>query len=271
DAQESAAANSFGANAGIIVGDRGIIVVDTLVSAREARRFIEDVRKISDKPIRYIINTHYHLDHSFGNAEFAGLGATIVAHVNCADEMRHKAAAALAGAADFGLTPEDMGGTRIAYPEITFTDKLRLDLGGVEAELIFIAPAHSKGSIVVSVPREKVVFAGDILFTEYHPYMGEGDIEGWQRNLDFLATLGSERIIPGHGPLSGNEDLADMKAYLTLFDNKARELTAAPGKLEEMTAQMKAVLPARKQAEWLIGASLQGKYLTGTAQDENKR
>lgn len=76
------------------------------------------------------------------------------------------------------LTPEDMAGTEIAYPEITFADRLRLELGDVGVELIYIAPSHSKGSILVSLPQEKVVFSGDILFTDFHPYMWDGDIAG---------------------------------------------------------------------------------------------
>ena len=261
DVQETSAANSFGANAGIIIGEKGIVVVDTLVSAKEAKRFIRDIEKISDKPILYAVNTHYHLDHSFGNAEFVKLGAKIVAHANCGDEMRQKATGALTNAGDYGLTPEDMAGTEIAYPEINFTDRLRLELGDVEVELIYIAPSHSKGSIMVSLPQEKVVFSGDILFTDFHPYMGDGDIAGWQQNLDFLADIEADKIIPGHGPLSGKKDVADMKAYITAFDKKAGELAAGSGKLEEIVAEMKKSLPARKQGEWLIGANLQIKYL----------
>ena len=67
---------SFGANAGIIIGEDGIVVIDTLVSSKEAMRFIKDIRAVSDKPIKYVINTHYHLDHTFGNSEFVKLGAT---------------------------------------------------------------------------------------------------------------------------------------------------------------------------------------------------
>jgi len=262
DVKEASPANSFGANAGIIIGRKGIVVVDTLISAKEARRFLQDIRKISDKPILYVINTHYHLDHSFGNAEFSKLEATIIAHKNCADEMHLKAADALANAADFGLTPEEMAGTEIAYPDITFTDRMGLNLGGVGVNLMYIAPSHSKGSILIQVPSEKVVFTGDILFTDFHPYMGDGDIKGWQQSLDVLATLDADKIIPGHGPLSNKKDVADMKSYLTTFDNKARGLASRPdAKLEEIVNDMKKVLPMKAQGEWLIGANIQAKYL----------
>lgn len=260
--QEASPANSFGANAGIIIGKKGIVVVDTLISAKEAKRFLQDIRKISDKPILYVINTHYHLDHSFGNAEFSKLGAPILAHKNCADEMHLKAADGLANAANFGLTPEEMVGTEIAYPDITFTDQMRLNPGGMEVNLIYVAPSHSKGSILIQVPSEKVVFTGDILFTDFHPYMGDGDIKGWQQTLDVLATLDADKIIPGHGPLSNNKDVADMKSYLTTFDNKARTLTSMPdAKLKEIVNEMNKLLPRKTQGEWLIEANIQAKYL----------
>jgi cyclase len=270
DAQDPSPANSFGANAGIIIADRGIVVIDTLVSAKEAQRFLQDIRKISDKPIRYVVNTHYHLDHSFGNAEFAKLGAVIVAHVNCGAEMRLKAATVLANAENYGLNPEDMAGTEIAYPDITFTDRMRLELDNMGVELIYVAPSHSLGSILVYLPDEKVLFAGDILFTDFHPFMGEGDIAGWQRNLDFLTTLDADRIIPGHGPLSTKKDVADMKTYIALFDTKARELAAGwSGGLEDLVLEMKKSLPPRTRGEWLIGATLQTKYLQGKIDGKN--
>ncbi len=270
--QEASPANSFGANAGIIIGKKGIVVVDTLISAKEANRFLQDIRKISDKPILYVIDTHYHLDHSFGNSEFSKLGAAIVAHKYCADEMHLKAADGLANAADFGLTPEEMAGTEIAYPDITFTDRIGLNPGGVEVNLIYIAPSHSKGSILIQVPSEKVVFTGDILFTDFHPYMGDGDIKGWQQALDFLATLEADKIIPGHGPLSSKKDVADMKSYITTFDNKARELTSKPdANLEEIVNEMKKVLPIKTQGEWLIGANIQAKYLKKNLKKKTKK
>ncbi len=265
DAQDTSPANSFGANAGIIIGENGIAVVDTLVSAKEAQRFLRDIAAISGKPVKYVINTHHHLDHAFGNAEFARLGATIIAHAADGSNMRQQAANVLANAGQYGLTPEDLAGTEIACPDLTFSDRLQLDLGGVEVELIYPAPSHSAGSILVHLPGEKVVFAGDVLFTDVHPYMGEGDISGWQRTLDLLAGLEAEVIIPGHGPLSNQKDVAEMKEYIAIFDRKAKELAAkGADDPEAAVAEMKKNLPERTRGEWLIGANLKIKYLAGS-------
>ena len=82
DTKAASPKNSFGVNAGVIIGKDGIVVVDTMISAKEAKRFIKDIRTISRKPIKYVVNTHYHLDHAFGNSEFAKVGAVIVAQEN---------------------------------------------------------------------------------------------------------------------------------------------------------------------------------------------
>ena len=261
DVKNGSPANSFAANAGIIVGRDGIVVIDTFISAKEAQRFIKDIRKVSDKPIRYVIDTHYHLDHAFGNAEFAKLGAVVISHVNDGKNLEKNGEPTLKNAKNFGLTDEDMAGTVIALPSLTFTDRMTIELGGERIELIYVAPSHTSGSILVHVPDKKVLFAGDILFTDFHPFMAEGDIAGWLRNLDYMATLDVERIVPGHGPLSGKKDIAEMKNYLVTFDTKARELAAKSGDATAIAAELKKSLPARAQGEWMIPYNLKTKYL----------
>ncbi len=261
DVKDGSAANSFAANAGIIVGKDGIVVVDTLISAKQAQRFIKDIRKISGKPILYVIDTHYHLDHTFGNAEFARLGAVIVAQVNCRENMVKYGEETLKNAKEYGLTPEQMEGTGIAYPVLTFTDRMTIDLGDEKVDLVYVAPSHTSGNILVEVPQEKVLFTGDILFTDFHPYMADGDIPGWIRNLDYIETLDVDRIVPGHGPISGKKDISDMKSYLIAFDAEAKELAAHSNDAKAISAEMLKSLPARSRGQWMIPVNIQMKYL----------
>jgi cyclase len=260
-ARDASPANSFGANAGIVIGDEAIAVVDSLVSARQGRRLLTDIRKISDKPIRYLINTHGHLDHTLGNGVFAAEGATIVAQRECDRDMRANLAATLAQADAYGLTAEDMAGTAPAYPTLIFDRNLRLNLGGIDVDLLYFGPSHSPGSIMVHIPADEAAFAGDILFTDFYPYMGTGDVAGWLKSLTALSDLGARYVIPGHGPLSNVTDIQAMVAYLRLFDRKARQLVETGATPEAATAELKQVLPPRAQGEWLIRASLEGKYL----------
>lgn len=261
DVKDGSSANSFAANAGIVVGKDGIVVVDSLISAKEAQRFIKDIRKISGKPILYVINTHYHLDHTFGNAEFAKLGAVIVSHANCRENMIKKGEDTLKNIKEYGLTPEQMEGTVIAYPSLTFTDRMSIDLGDESVDLIYVASSHTTGNILVRVPDKKVLFTGDILFTDFHPYMADGDIPGWIRNIDYIETLDVDRIIPGHGPLSGKKDLSDMKNYLIAFDSKAKELSAHSNDTKAISAEMLKSLPSRTQGQWMVPVNIQMKYL----------
>jgi cyclase len=260
DVRGASPQNSFGANAGIIIGKDGVIVVDTLISAKKAKGYIEDIRKITDKPIRYVVNTHYHLDHTLGNSEFVKLGATVVSHANCKKNMKDNADITLKRAKDYGLGDEEMKGTNIALPAITFSDRMEIDLGDRKIELIYPGPSHTNGSILVYLPDERILFAGDVLFTNYHPNLRDGDIESWIKVLDFISALDVVKIIPGHGPESAKQDVADMKNYLIIFDKKARELTAQSNDIGYITSEMKKALPARAELDMVIQGSLP-KYL----------
>lgn len=255
--------NRFGANAGIVVGEKGLMVVDTLTSAKEAKKLLSDIRKITPKPIRYVVNTHYHLDHAFGNCVFADMGAVIIGHANCRGQILKIESQALETAKSFGMDDAALEGTRVVVPEMAFEKAMELDLGNRVVRLLHCGQvSHTAGSILVWIPGQKVVFAGDILFTDFHPYMAEGNLKGWSKALNDLLGLGAEKIIPGHGPLSGATDVQAMKAYLTAFDYHARSLCAASTNLEQITAEMIKRLPQRADGHFIVQANIQGRYLT---------
>jgi glyoxylase-like metal-dependent hydrolase (beta-lactamase superfamily II) len=261
DTKHASPRNGFGANAGIIVGKDGILVVDTLISAKMADKFLKDIRTISDKPIRYVVNTHSHLDHCFGNAEFEKLGVVIVAHRNSREDLWMNGEATMKRARTYGLTDDDLEGTTIALPKITFTDRMEIDLGGQAVTLIDPGPSHTDGSIMVYLPDKKVLFAGDILFTDYHPNLAGGDIEGWIKTLDFISTLDVIAIIPRHGPVSGKKDIADMRNYLVVFDKKAKELCAGSNDPDWIVSELRKALPQRPELEMMIKTNIQMRYL----------
>ncbi|MBI5016048.1 MAG: MBL fold metallo-hydrolase [Deltaproteobacteria bacterium] len=261
DMKNGSPANSFAANAGIVVGRDAVLVVDTLISAKEAERLLADIRKVTDKPIRYVVNTHTHLDHGFGNCVFAKLGAVVIAQERDREALEKSAGSALKNAVAFGVAEELLQGTTIAVPTVSFTDKARVDLGGIAVELISAASSHTAGSALVWVPSRRVLFTGDVLFTDFHPYLAEGEIAGWLKALDAVSALDAGAIVPGHGPLSAKKDVEDMKAYLVTFDQKAREMAAAGADADAIVAELTKILPARSQGEWMIGANVKGKYL----------
>ncbi len=259
--KDASPAHSFAANAGIVIGRDGILVVDTLISAKEAQRFLADIRKVSAKPIKYVVNTHTHLDHAFGNCVFAKLGAIVISHSADRKLLERVGESTLKNIGNYGLKPEDMTGTEIVYPALAFSDRLTIDLGGETVELLRVAPSHTEGSVTVFLPAKKLLFAGDILFTDFHPFLADGDIPGWTKTLDALLAMDVVRIIPGHGPLSSKKDLQEMKEYLVLFDAKARELSAKSQDAEAIAAELKQVLPKRSLADWMIAYNVKSRYL----------
>lgn len=258
--KDASPAHSFAANAGIVIGRDGVLVVDTLISAREGERFLADIRKITKKPIKYVVNTHTHLDHAFGNCVFAELGAIIISHSADQKLLAKVGADTLKNAGNFGLKPEDMAGTGIVLPSLYFSDRLTIDLGGETVELIRVAPSHTEGSLVVYLPRQKTLFTGDILFTDFHPYLADGDLSGWGKTIDSLLTMDVERIIPGHGPLSTKKDLQEMKAYLITFDTTAREMTTKGAAVDAITTELLKQLPKRSLGEWMVGYNVKARY-----------
>jgi glyoxylase-like metal-dependent hydrolase (beta-lactamase superfamily II) len=260
DVKNASGANSFGANAGVIVGRKGVVVVDTLISAKEGKRLLADIRAVTGMPLRYVVDTHHHLDHVLGNCVFEDLGAAIVAHETDAREMKETGEKLLQIAKGYGLSDADLEGTRVAGPAISFRDRLRIDLGDLTVELLYYFPSHTGGSILVRIPERKVLFTGDILFTNFHPYLAESDIESWVKTLDAVMALDVDTIVPGHGPLSTKKDLQEMKEYLLAFDKKARELAPGAKDANSLAAELKKVLPQRAQGEFLIPANAK-KYL----------
>lgn len=256
--------HSYAANAGIVIGTDGVLVIDTLTSAKEGKRLLRDIRAVTRKPIKYVVTTHAHFDHALGSSVFTDLGATLVGHELDRAYLAKNGERMLKKSQAFGLTPQDMAGTRIVLPSLTFTERLTIRLGrldGEAIELIHLTPSHTGGSTLVYLPRQKVLFAGDVLFTDFHPFLGEGDIPGWVKTLDFIQGMDVAAIIPGHGPLSTKKDVAEMRDYILLFDAKATELAPTAKDPATLAAEMKKLLPARTLGVGMIQYNLMIKYL----------
>ncbi|MGD9109357.1 MAG: MBL fold metallo-hydrolase [Phycisphaerales bacterium] len=265
DFDNPSALNSFGANSGVIIGDDAVLVVDTRISAKRAQKFIAAIKKITDKPIKYAVNTHYHLDHSWGNCEFVKLGAIVIGHEN-GRLAKSKVKSGIKNAGNFGLTPQDMEGTTASVPTVTFKDTLLVDLGGVTVSLSYPGPSHTNDGITALVEQDGVLFTGDILFVRYHPFLGEADIHNWQKILAKLETTTAKIIVPGHGPVSTVADIKDLRIYIEQFDKQAKALCV--GKTQNdapsIAQQLLKALPEQKRTKLTRGVetNLRLKYLS---------
>jgi glyoxylase-like metal-dependent hydrolase (beta-lactamase superfamily II) len=256
--------NSFGVNTGIVIGNDAVLVVDTRISAKKAQEFIADIRKVTDKPIKYVVNTHYHLDHSWGNCEFVKLGAVVIGQEN-GPKLASRYIEGISHPENYGLTAEDINGTTISTPTITFKDTLLVDLGGVTVSLSYLGHTHTNDSIVALVEQDGVLFAGDALFVRYHPSMGDADVQGWLKALAELEKTPAKIIVPGHGPVSTVADIKDLEVYLTEFDKQAKVLCAGKTQNDAPTIvrELLKVLPDQKRTElvWAVESNLRAKYL----------
>ncbi|KWT70524.1 Zn-dependent hydrolase [Hyphomicrobium sulfonivorans] len=222
-------------NAGFIVGDDAVAVIDTLGSAQVGADMRAAIKATTDKPIRYVINTHMHPDHVFGNAAFRDDKPEFVAH--------HKMGRGLSARAETYLnnTKSALGeaafaGTEIVLPTLEVQDKLTLDLGGRELVLEAQPAAHTDNDLIVTDAKTGTMFLGDLLFSEHIPTL-DGSLRGWLTVIDKLESSPSARVVPGHGPASMEipAALADEKRYWQTVAGDVRKLIAEGKTLSDAT------------------------------------
>jgi len=186
------------ANIGFIVGDRCVAVVDTGGNPEQGRALKNAIEKTTDKPICYVINTHVHPDHIYGNSAFKNSGAKFVGHEKLAHAMSARGDYYLQKAPELlgiALTSKD-----IIPPDIAVNDTLDLDLGGRTLKLTAHPPAHTDNDLSVYDPQTDTMWLSDLLFIEHLPSI-DGSLKGWLAELEKLEAKSYKTVIPGHGHL----------------------------------------------------------------------
>ena len=179
-----------------------------------AREIIQEIRKTTVKPIRFVFNTHYHHDHSFGNSVFVDSGATIVSTKETAGEMKTLGQREW----DQNYSGQSLKGYRREFPSLTFDQRLVFDDGEHRVELIKMGPAHTLGDGVAWLPKEKILVTGD-LCVNGNPWGNNvadpgADYDKWLAVLDTLAAWDIKTVVPGHGELGTTQTLKQQRAYL---------------------------------------------------------
>ncbi|MGV1014634.1 MAG: quinoprotein relay system zinc metallohydrolase 2 [Methyloceanibacter sp.] len=186
------------ANAAFVVGDEAVAVIDTLGSAVMGRELRAAIRAVTDKPIRYVINTHMHPDHVLGNAAFKADNPTFVGHYKMARGLASRADGYLAANKRM-LGADAFAGSEIILPTLAVEDTLTLDLGGRSLMLEAQPTAHTDNDLIVTDTKTNTLFLGDLLFSVHVPTL-DGSIKGWLALLDTLEKRQAARVVPGHGP-----------------------------------------------------------------------
>ena len=222
----------FGGNIGVSVGADGVFLIDDQYAPLTAK-VVAAIEKLSDQPVRFVINTHWHADHTGGNENLGKMGALIVAHDN--------ARAVLA----LGSTDETSGKwvppPAKSLPVETFNDTVTFYLNGQTVHVFHIKPAHTDGDVVVHFLEANVIHTGDAYFNGFYPFIDVdhgGSIDGMIAFYDQLLALADAdtKIIPGHGPVANRDDVKSYQVMLKTVRDRVAAAIAAGQSLEDLTA-----------------------------------
>jgi glyoxylase-like metal-dependent hydrolase (beta-lactamase superfamily II) len=195
--------NDASANSTFRVSDLGILVVDTGLNAQEGRKLLDEIRKVSQAPVRWIVNTHYHPDHR-GGSSVVGPDAIVIS-------------------TEFTRAKAEKATQESSVNETVGPKGLVLYLGGHEVRIYHPGPAHTQGDLVVYFPDERAIATGDLFLTNSCPAMDDGDLENWIMALDHMLALPIEHVVPGHFELATRIELQRFRNYLAeLRDQVAR-------------------------------------------------
>ena len=229
-----------GGNIGVSVGDDGVVLVDDQY-APMAPKNLAALRELTDAPLRFVLNTHWHGDHTGGNEAMTGEGALIIAH----DNVRKRLAEGM-------LLREVPPATGDALPVVTFDSSVTLHFNGLTVHAFHVEPAHTDGDSVVHFRDADVIHTGDLFFNGIYPFIdgqSGGSVQGVIDAVDRVLELcrPTTKVIPGHGPLADCDDLRAYRDMLSVVHERIAKAIAAGATVDQVVAQKPA---AEYDAEW---------------------
>lgn len=210
---------NFISNAAFVVTPAGVVVIDALGSPQLARELLEEIARITPQPVTHVIVTHYHADHVYGLQEFRNRGARIVAQRRALEYIHSDNATNRLQVSRIELAPWIDRETELVVPDQWVDGTTELVVGGQRLVLQPVGPAHTPEDLVVLLPAEQVLFAGDMVFRGRIPFVGQADSRQWIAALDTLLKMEARIVVPGHGDLStaAREDLQLTRDYLVFL------------------------------------------------------
>ena len=212
----SSANEGFMSNAGFVVTDAGVVVFDSLGTPVLGQKLVDAIRKVTDKPIKRMIVSHYHADHIYGLQVFKDMGVEIWAYTLGQGYLNSEAAAKLMVQRREDLFPWVDDKSRLVAADKWLTSNTTFEMGGLHFELRHVGPAHAPDDMVMFVKEDKVLYAGDLIFIGRVPFVGDADSRSWLTAIDKIIDFKPKFMITGHGPASSTpiKDLKFTRDYL---------------------------------------------------------
>jgi cyclase len=209
-------------NAGFVTSSDGVVAIDTCATEKRSRDFLSKVSGVTNAPLRTLINTHHHGDHTHGN--YLTYPATIIGHENARTAMIGTGIQHYEGV----FESPDWGTLNLAPPTVTFSDHVNVWAGDLKLELHYIGTsAHTNNDVVIWIPERKVLYTGDLVFNGGTPFVVMGSLAGARRSLQRLREFDAEVVVPGHGPVCDLSVLDSLDRYYAFVQNLAVETDRA--------------------------------------------
>ena len=236
----SVANKGFMSNAGFVVTDDGVVVFDALGTPALGRAMIAAIAKVTPKPIRRVIVSHYHADHIYGLQAFKAAGAQIWAHRKAQAYLDSPQAGERLAQRRNDLFPWVDNETVVVPPDLWLDGDTDFRMGGLTFRIIYSHGAHSPEDVMMYVVEDKLLFAGDLIFAGRVPFVGNADSAGWLAAMDIMIALSPAVVIPGHGPASRDvaRDLATTREYLAYLRKTMGEAARELEPFEEAYAKV---------------------------------
>jgi glyoxylase-like metal-dependent hydrolase (beta-lactamase superfamily II) len=238
-------------NTGFVLGRNGILVIDSTFTPYHATQVLKYIRSISQKPIKYVFNSHFHSDHTFGNQVFS---AKVIATKECRETMRSML--------ETGWSRESVGewlddnpqwkgpmaDLNVTLPDVVFEGEYEIDLGNQKVILRHMG-GHTEGSSIAWIPSSKVLFSGDLMFKGRYPYTNDANLTVWLAALKTLEQMDFEALVPGHGSLCDKEDLKHLIRYFENLLEKCKEFIQKGLSLTEIQGRKEFLKYAKRNVD----------------------
>ncbi|HEY7245309.1 MAG TPA: MBL fold metallo-hydrolase [Xanthobacteraceae bacterium] len=203
-------------NSAFLVTDEGVLVVDTRQHPRDGQDLLVRIRRITDKPVKWVVNTHFHGDHTYGNSVFKTAGATIIAHSDTARIMQQVAEKEFARRQPFFKARSyDPGEVHLTLPDLTFAKEVRIRLGGREVRIAYLGPGQNPGDTFVFLPHDRAVFTPGAFARRSMPNMAfTPAVDKWIDLLRQVAAMDIATVMPPHGDIATTADVAELAQFL---------------------------------------------------------